>query len=91
MDRHQAVTRVSGYPEGCCSGVCACGRCVPTGHHVTSVPLQRGTEFVAFNPRYNKLLALAEPVFIPTSSSSYRSGKDKDTSLSSYVSLVQLK
>lgn len=61
------------------------------GHHVTSVPLQRGTEFVAFNPRYNKLLALAEPVLIQNSSSGYRSAKDKDTSLSAYVSLVQLK
>jgi hypothetical protein len=55
------------------------------------VPLQRGTEFVAFNPRYHKLLALAEPVLIQNSSSGYRSAKDKDTSLSAYVSLVQLK
>jgi hypothetical protein len=56
------------------------------GRHVTSVPLQRGTEVLAFNPRYSKLMAVAEPVAnVPSSRSKERSP------VPCYVSLVQLK
>lgn len=60
---------------------------VCAGRHVASVPLQRGTEVCAFNPRYKQLLALAEPCVVM---SSYRDSKSKDT-LACLVSLVQLK
>lgn len=60
-----------------------------TGGHVITIPLQRCTEVLAFNPRYNKLLALAEPCVI-SSGSSYRDSKSKET-LACFVSLIQLK
>jgi len=56
---------------------------------VITIPLQRCTEVLAFNPRYNKLLALAEPCVI-SSGSSYRDSKSKET-LACFVSLIQLK
>lgn len=59
------------------------------GRHVMTIPLQRCTEVLAFNPRYNKLLALAEPCVI-SSGSSYRDSKSKET-LACFVSLIQLK
>lgn len=67
----------------------ACGLSAHVGRHATSVPLQRGTEVLAFNPRYSKLMAVAEPVAnVPSSSS--RSGKER-APVPCYVSLVQLK
>lgn len=57
------------------------------GHHVTTVPLTKGTEVLAFNPRYNKLLALAEPCVV---SSRDRDNKVKEVTMCN-VMLVQLK
>jgi hypothetical protein len=57
------------------------------GHHVTTVPLAKGTEVLAFNPRYQKLLALAEPC---VTSSRDRDGKVKEVTTCN-VMLVQLK
>jgi hypothetical protein len=67
--------------SACCCPVCR------TGRHVTSIPLQRGTEHMAFSPRQSRLLALAESVVIP---SAYRDSKSRDTTAGN-VALVLLK
>lgn len=54
---------------------------------MTSIPLQRGTEHMAFSPRQSRLLALAESVVIPPA---YRDSKSRDTTAGN-VALVLLK
>lgn len=54
---------------------------------MTTVPLAKGTEVLAFNPRYQKLLALAEPC---VTTSRDRDGKVKEVTTCN-VMLVQLK